>query len=96
MNRSEARSILADVIADYRGKTYRELSELIGSPIVLTPRGVDGSEYQVEIEVSWDRPGDVGGNVRILASIDDGGLLSSLRPISIDFIKAPDGDFVGE
>lgn len=96
MNREEALSILTQAMQDYRSKPHNELSGLIGSPIILASPWIDGSEYQIEIEVFWDRPGDVGGNVRVLASIDDGGLLSSFNPLSIDFIKAPDGSFVGE
>jgi len=39
--------------------------------------------------------GQPGGAVRVLGSIDDGGLRSFWR-ISQDFILAPDGKFVGE
>jgi hypothetical protein len=34
-------------------------------------------------------------NIRVLASIDDGGT-RAFHPVTCDFIKAPDGSFVGE
>ena len=52
-----------------------------------------GREYQTEVNVLWDdRPG---GNIRVIGSIDDGGL-RAFAPLTDSFIKAPDGSFVGE
>jgi hypothetical protein len=55
--------------------------------------GVSGTRYQVEITAFWDsgKP----GNLRVLAAIDDGGW-RAFKPLSTDFIMAPDGSFVGE
>lgn len=50
-------------------------------------------KYQVEIQVFWDDR--QGGNVRVAGSIDDGAWRAFV-PLTRDFIKAPDGSFVGE
>jgi hypothetical protein len=55
--------------------------------------GARGITYAVEVEAFWDdRPG---GNLRVRAMIDDGGV-RAFRPLVEDFILAPDGSFVGE
>lgn len=72
---------------------YSELVGLRGRPQTAELRGASGNSYQVEVEIHWD--GHPGGAVRVLGSIDDGGL-RSFRPISQDFILASDGRFVGE
>ena len=45
------------------------------------------------MRLCWDAHPN--GNVRVSAGIDDGGLRAFL-PLTSDFIKAPDGSFVGE
>lgn len=49
--------------------------------------------WQLEVVVSWDDEPD--GNVRVVASIDDGGLRAFV-PMSEDFIESPSGELVGE
>ena len=93
MNAIEARAILADWLAEYRGYSYERLAELVGSQQVEERRSESGTLYQLEIECFWDdRPG---GNVRVIGGIDDGGI-RAFFPLMADFIKAPDGKFVGE
>jgi hypothetical protein len=53
----------------------------------------DGGKYQIELQAFWDDQPD--GNIRVLGSIDDGGM-QSIFPLSSDFIVSPDGQFVGE
>lgn len=73
--------------------SYEALKAFVGNPVTLTEEGASGTEYQVEIEAVWDdRPGH---NLRVLMSIDDGGL-RAFAPMTDDFIVAPDGGFVGE
>jgi hypothetical protein len=52
-----------------------------------------GAWYQIEVEAFWDGRRDK--NLRVLASIDDGGW-SAIHPITDSFIIAPGGTFVGE
>jgi len=93
MDSGEAAAVLRGCLDDYRQRPYSELVGLRGRPQTAELRGASGRSYQVEVEVHWD--GRPGGAVRVLGSIDDGGV-RSLRPISQDFILAPDGTFVGE
>jgi hypothetical protein len=93
MDNGEAAAVLREHLDGYRQRAYSELIGLRGRPQTAELRGASGSRYQVEVEVQWD--GKPGGALRVLGSIDDGGL-RSLRPITQDFILAPDGTFVGE
>jgi hypothetical protein len=49
--------------------------------------------YQLEVDFLWDDKKN--GDIRVFAAID-GGSLSSIRPITDSFIKAPNGTYVGE
>jgi hypothetical protein len=93
MDDREAAALLQGHLDGYRQRAYSELVGLRGRLQTVELRGASGSSYQVEVEVHWD--GKPGGAVRVLGSIDDGGV-RSLQPISKDFILAPNGTFVGE
>ena len=96
MNKEEANSILYQELEAFRAKSYEELSTLIGSPLNFVRKGPSGTDYQIEMQAFWDTPRDACGNLRVIASIDDGRFPSAFMPISSDFIKSPDGNFVGE
>jgi hypothetical protein len=96
MNKEEAHRLLLQELEIFRRKSFKELSSLVGTPIHIERKAPGGIEYQIEIEVFWDDPRIPGGNLRVVASIDDGGLLSSFRPITHDFIKTPSNAFLGE
>ena len=49
--------------------------------------------WQLEFLFYWDA--EPNGNVRVIGSIDDGGLRAFV-PLSDSFIKAPNGEFIGE
>jgi hypothetical protein len=87
MDHAEAKAVLSDHLAQWRQRKYAELVGLLGKPRVAELRGPSGTTYQVVVEAHWDdRPG---GPVRVLASIDDGGW-RALKPLTDDFIVAPD------
>lgn len=93
MDKAEAKSILAKELRAWRRRPYPELSAAVGDTWHTEVAAPSGARYQVEVLALWDdRPG---GNVRVIASIDDGGL-RALVPLSDDFIMAPTGDLVGE
>ena len=96
MNKEDALRVLANELGVFRSMTYQELAALFGSPTVLSRTGPDGTEYQIEVEVFPDSPRHPQGDVRVVASIDDGRLPSSIKPLTQDFIKSPGGDIVGE
>jgi hypothetical protein len=90
---SEPKMILAERLKRYREHSYDRLVRLIGSQEAEEARAPSGKRYQLEFQVFWDsRPG---GDVRVMGSIDDGGI-RAIFPVTDDFIKAPDGTFVGE
>ena len=93
MDNREAAALLREHLDGYRRRTYHDLVGLRDRRQVAELRGGSGRTYQIEVEIHWDGP--PGGSVRVLGSIDDGGLRSYI-PISQDFILAPDGTFVGE
>ena len=93
MNTVVAQRILRERLAKLRSLSYAELVARMES--VLTeevPRDSERS-WQLEFEVLWDD--EPSGNVRVLGSIDDGGLRTFV-PLTESFIKAPSGEFVGE
>ncbi|MGD8822297.1 MAG: hypothetical protein PVG63_04275 [Anaerolineales bacterium] len=96
MDKQEAQKILDAQARRFGQMAFRELVALIKSPAIERVQGETGTVYQIEVQAFWDHPRRPGENLRVLISIDDGGLLSSLFPLSIDFIMAPDGSLVGE
>jgi hypothetical protein len=96
VKKAEALRVLAQELGVFRSMSYQTLAGLVGSPRVFSRTGTDGTEYQIEVEVFPDSPRHPHGDVRVIASIDDGRLPSSIIPLTQDFIKSPSGDFVGE
>jgi hypothetical protein len=93
MNVFEARALLAEQLAHLRRQPYSELRRRLNSPEPIEARGATGVRYFVEIQAFFDDPPRE--NLRVLASIDDGGG-RALVPISDAFILTPEGLFVGE
>lgn len=93
MDSHEARTVLAEHLRRYRALTYNELQRLLKEQDHFEARGTSGAWYQVEIEAVWDFGS--GGNLRVLGSVDDGGLRACF-PLTEDFIMSPDGSFIGE
>ncbi len=93
MDREEATSVLANELARYRSETYGALQRLVDSQDTCEVTGPSGAKYQIEIQAFWDA--GRGGNLRVLGSIDDGGM-RAFFPLTDDFIITPSGAFVGE
>lgn len=85
--------VLDEWLAKLRAVSYRELASRVDT--VTTDEVVRDSErsWQLEIQVLWDDEPD--GNVRVIVSIDDGGLRAFV-PLTGSFVKSPSGAFVGE
>jgi hypothetical protein len=94
MDHEEAARLLDAELAPFRAETYADLvGRIVQSPSDVERVGPTGTTYPLEVQVLWDaRPG---GNVRVVGSIDDGGWRAFV-PVTRDFIKSPDGAFVGE
>jgi hypothetical protein len=93
MNDREAIDLLERELAEFRQLSHAELAQRISDTLTSECVGAAGAIYQIEIQILWDdRPG---GNVRVMASIDDGGW-RAFAPLTRSFIKRADGSFVGE
>lgn len=94
MDKMEARTLLEQELRKYRVKTYAELAQMVDSePDCYEIAATSGKWYQLEVQAFWD--GKLGGNVRIIGAMDDGGW-RAFAPLSDSFIKTPEGTFVGE
>jgi hypothetical protein len=93
MDNVAAQKVLHQWVGKLRAVPYRELASRVDS--VTTDEVVRDSErsWQLEVQVLWDDEPD--GNIRVVVSIDDGGLRAFV-PITESFVKSPAGDFVGE
>lgn len=94
MDKREAEGLLQVILERFRREPYDALvAQIGGDPAIEEMRGASGTVYQLEVECYWDDRR--GGTVRVMGSIDDGGL-SAIVPMTSSFIKAPDGSFIGE
>jgi hypothetical protein len=97
MTWEEAAQIFDTQVERWRGESHERLLERRDSPIVYEIVAASGVRYQFEVEVFWDESSKK-GNLRVIITSDDGQgwRLSHRRMRHDDFIKAPDGTFVGE
>lgn len=72
MDQVEAKWVLMRSLGRERRKPYSELSALVGQQRSIEVAARSGRSYQLELQWYWDS--DAGGDIRILGSIDDGGL----------------------
>lgn len=95
MNRDVARTLLTREMQKLARRPYHELrQQAIDKHIDVLTVAHEDVEYQIEVEIRWDsEPED---DVRVIGGIDDGSLLSSLRPLCEDFIVKPDGTLDAE
>jgi hypothetical protein len=91
MNRAEAKAVLGSQVRELKKHSYSEFRSWIVERRIETPlvKGTSGTEYQVEAEALWDS--EPSGDIRVLVSVDDGGLLSSFLPLADSFLISPDG-----
>jgi hypothetical protein len=93
LSRAEARVILTSALAQYRAKSYQELAGLVDERTARQVNGKSGAAYTVDVSFYWD--GEPNEDVRVIASISDGGK-SAYVPLTDSFIKSSSGRFVGE
>jgi hypothetical protein len=95
--RAKSRRIAGEIIADrlkaLRRLSYADLLRRRTETSCDTVIGLDGWEYQVETQVFWDEPKKKGGNLRVMVSVDGGGV-SAFKPLLGAFVIAPDGSFI--
>jgi hypothetical protein len=71
MDHVEAKWLLLRTLVEYRRCSYDKLCTMIGESKQIGIVGASGTRYQLEVDVVWDHK--PAGDIRILASIDDGG-----------------------
>ena len=91
MDRKEAHELLRQQLDRHRARSHRELQSLIAEPEVVELVGPSGTRFCIEVLAVWDS--QVGGDIRVIGSIDDGGW-RAFKPLSDDFIMRPDGTLV--
>ena len=89
MDKLEARKLLTEFVDDLQKKPYDELLQLISNPVCREVEGSSRAQYQIEYEALWDSKPN--GLLRIMASIDDGRLISAMFPITLSFLVDNDG-----
>lgn len=90
----EALGLAAGVAEQFRKDSYAALVDrLLDSQEVFEVVGTSGSRYQVDVMACWDSRKR--RDLRVMVNIDDGAL-RTFRPMTTDFIIAPDGSFGGE
>jgi hypothetical protein len=87
MDRAEAKSILAKELTEFAARPFDKLVASIKHADVKNIVGESGTNYQIEFDVFWDSKPD--GNLRIMASIDDGGW-RAFFPLTDSLIMKPD------
>ena len=93
MNNEEARQVLLEHLEQYRGRSYSELLSLVDTSDDTELVAPSGTRYQIIIQAFWDDRSRQ--NLRVRGTIDDGGWRAFV-PLVEDFIRAPNGAFVGE
>lgn len=93
MNATDASKVLAERLGKLRALAYRDLVRRVDSVLTETIARDSHRSWQLEFQVLWDD--EPSGNVRVIGTIDDGGLRDFV-PLTQSFIKSPSGEFVGE
>jgi hypothetical protein len=88
MDKAEAQRILRDQLARFSSRNHAQLAPLAESRRAETfvVRGESGATYQVEVQFVWD--GQPGGTVRMIGSIDDGGV-RAIFPLTETLLVSP-------
>ena len=94
MDREEALSLLDAHLDKYRKSSYAELAAKIGDEGFPEVVGPSGTEYQIEIHITWDHKPN--GDVRVMGAIDDGTFRGAFRPVCADLIVRPDAHDVDD
>jgi len=95
VNEEEATRFADDFLAELRAYDFESLGRRIGEPEWRQIDVTDGITYRAQAQVFWDDDLER-RNLRVMVAVDDRSQRFIIRPITRDFIIAPDGSFVGE
>lgn len=90
MDKEEAKAVLEEELEKFKSCSYEDLKKYIGDPHCFEVTSKSGNYYQIELETVLDDQNKPEGDLQIIASIDDGGLLSAAFPITSGFIISPE------
>ena len=93
MDNAAALSILRTMLDEYRGQSYQALAAMVGRIDVREATAPDGSPLQIELAVLWEHKPH--GAVIVIGSVDDGGL-RAFCPLTLSFLRNPDGSVAGD
>jgi hypothetical protein len=93
MDTVEARLVLAERLAHYRTLSYADLVTRVDSVECEEVASSDQKLWQLEFQFFWDNKPN--GDIRVTGAIDNGGI-RAFFPVTDSFIKAPNGEFIGE
>ncbi|MDP3030292.1 MAG: hypothetical protein Q8O04_12560 [Deltaproteobacteria bacterium] len=89
MKKERLKSLLNDKILELQKLPYEELCKFIDNPR-CEEHGEGDNFYQIEIESFWDDGKRRTKNLRVMVTIDDGGI-TAFSPLAESFIVTPDG-----
>ena len=91
----ELSTLLQEELDEQRKRPYHDLSKyVLENKVEAYEIETDGRIYEIEIQYFWDdKPNE---DIRVMGNINEQGTLSVYKPLTSDFIMAPDGNFVGE
>ncbi len=92
MDKHEAAAVLDQHLASFVRRPYAELAAIINQPQSARATGPSGAVYQIEFNVFYD-DSHKKEDLRIIGSIDDGGL-RSLMPLTKTEIMKSTGELV--
>jgi hypothetical protein len=94
MIHEQLKGILQEKVAALQQLPYQALVQFLEHPQV-EQYGEGKDFYQVEVQVFFDDgSGKTSRNIRVMASIDDGGITGVLGSLTEDFIMTPEGHLV--
>lgn len=80
---TEARAVLADLLATYRDRDPRALLARLYQPESGEIASASGVTYYVHAQVVYDDPHGASDALRVEATAHDGSLLGRLRPVTL-------------
>jgi hypothetical protein len=86
MDNEEALSLLKNFLDRVEAAGYVALSKRAGESDSLEVVGASGKKYQIEYDIQWDHKPD--GAIRIIGSVDDGGL-RAFAPVTKSRLVTP-------
>jgi hypothetical protein len=92
MDKREAQKLLDLFVAALQSWSYQDWQGLIGETTVVERKGPSGVTYQIEWYVFWDSK--LGGDIRVMVSVDDGSLARFIVPLTTSLLISPEGEII--